>query len=142
MKPAILDTDILLDILNGRPARIQEHARRYRETYSRYTITALTVAELARGLVRQGDNSEWLDQVLGQVEVLPLDAMAARLAGQIYGVLEQTGQGIGWSDCLIAGVALAQGRVLVTGNVRHFMRITAAGYPLEIVNWREVDAGL
>jgi tRNA(fMet)-specific endonuclease VapC len=68
--------------------------------------------------------------------------MAARLAGQIYGVLEQTGKGIGWADCLIAGVALAQGRVLVTGNVRHFMRITAAGYPLEIVNWREVDAGL
>ena len=142
MKPAILDTDILLDILSGRPARVQEYAFKYRQTYSRYTITALTVAELARGLVRRGDNSEWLDQLLGQVEVLPLDATAARLAGQIYGILEQIGQGIGWSDCLIAGVALAQGRVLVTGNVRHFTRITAIGYPLEIINWREADAGL
>lgn len=107
MKPAILDTDILLDILNGRPARVQEYARRYRETYLRYTITAVTIAELARGLGRQGNGHEWLDQILAQVEVLPLDSTAARLAGQIYGELERIGQGIGWADCLIAGIALS-----------------------------------
>jgi len=28
--------------------------------------------------------------------------------------------------------------VLVTGNVRHFQRVAELGYPLEIVNWREV----
>jgi len=141
MKPAILDTDILLDILNGRPARVQESARRYRETYARYTITAVTVAELARGLGRQENGHEWLDHVLAQVEVLPLDTPAARLAGQIYGELERIGQGIGWADCLVAGIALSLGRVLVTGNVRHFTRVIAIGYPLELVNWRETDAG-
>ena len=141
MKPAILDTDILLDILNGRPARVQEYARRYRETYLRYTITAVTIAELARGLGRQGNGHEWLDQILAQVEVLPLDSTAARLAGQIYGELERIGQGIGWADCLIAGIALSLERVLVTGNIRHFTRIIAIGYPLDVINWREAGAG-
>ena len=142
MKPAILDTDILLDILNGRPARVQEHARRYREVYLRYTITAVMVAELARGLSRQENDSEWLDQILALVEVLPLDATAARLAGQIYGELERAGQGIGWADCMVAGIALSLERVLVTGNVRHFARITTLGYPLELINWREEGVGV
>ena len=137
MKPAVLDTDIVLDILHGRPARVQEHAQRYRVLYGRYTITAVTVAELARGSVRQGGSQGWLDQVLAQVEVLPLDMAAARLAGQVYGELERVGQGIGWADCLVAGIALVWGRVLVTGNMRHFMRVVELGYPLEVVNWRE-----
>jgi predicted nucleic acid-binding protein len=93
MKPAVLDTDIVLDILHGRAARVQEHAQHYRALYGRYTITAVTVAELARGSVRQGGSQGWLDQVLAQVEVLPLDTVAARLAGQVYGELERVGQG-------------------------------------------------
>jgi tRNA(fMet)-specific endonuclease VapC len=137
MKPAVLDTDILLDILHGRPASVQEHAQRYRAVYGRYTVTAVTVAELARGSVRQGGSQVWLEQVLAQVEVLSLDMVAARLAGQVYGELERAGQGIGWADSLVAGIALAQNRVLVTGNVRHFMRVVELGYPLEVVNWRE-----
>jgi len=55
MKPAILDTDILLDILHGRPEIVRKHAQRYREVHKRYTISAVTVAELARGSLRQGD---------------------------------------------------------------------------------------
>jgi tRNA(fMet)-specific endonuclease VapC len=137
MKPAVLDTDIVLDILHGRAARVQEHAQHYRALYGRYTITAVTVAELARGSVRQGGSQGWLDQVLAQVEVLPLDTVAARLAGQVYGELERVGQGIGWADCLVAGIALVHNRVLVTGNVRHFMRVVELGYPLEMENWRE-----
>jgi len=139
MKLAVLDTDILLDILHGRPASVQLPAQRYRAVYQRYTITAVTVAELARGSVRQGGSQGWLDQVLAQVEVLLLDTAAARLAGQVYGELERVGQGIGWADCLVAGIALVHNRVLVTGNVRHFMRVIELGYPLEIVNWREEE---
>jgi tRNA(fMet)-specific endonuclease VapC len=137
MKPAVLDTDIVLDILHGRPACVQAHAQQYRALYGRYTITAVTVAELARGSVRQGSSQAWLEQLLAQVEVLPLDTAAARLAGQVYGELERVGQGIGWADSLVAGIALVRGRVLVTGNVRHFMRVVELGYPLEVVNWRE-----
>lgn len=136
MKPTLLDTDILLDILQGGQPTVQQNAQQYLAAYGRYTITAVTVAELARGAVRGGESAAWLDVLLGQVEVLPLEAASARLAGQIYGELERQGQAIGLADCLIAGIALAHGRVVVTGNVRHFVRIAELGYPLEIANWR------
>ncbi len=137
MKPALLDTDILLDILHGSSSAVQRNAQRYLAIYGRYTISAVTVAELARGAVRGRDGSEWLDVLLGQVEVLPLEASSARLAGQIYGELESAGQTIGWADSLIAGLALTHGRALVTANTRHYLRIVGLGYPLEVVNWRE-----
>jgi Predicted nucleic acid-binding protein, contains PIN domain len=138
MKPAILDTDILLDILHGRSEIVRKHAQRYREVYKHYTISAVTVAELTRGSLRQGNSPAWLEQVLTQVEVLPLDTASAQLAGRVYGELERAGLTIGLADSLIAGIALAHNRVLVTGNVRHFQRVAELGYPLEIVNWREV----
>lgn len=137
MKLALLDTDILVDILQGALLAVQRNAQHYLAAYGRYTITAVTVAELARGAVHGGDSLAWLDGLLEQVEVLPLEASSARLAGQIYGELERQGQGIGLADCLIAGIALSYRRVVVTANVRHFLRIAGLGYPLEIANWRE-----
>lgn len=139
MKPALLDTDILLDILQGVQSAVQQNAQRYLSVYGRYTITAVTVAELARGAVGGGDGTEWLGMLLRQVEVLPLEALSARLAGQIYGELERQGQTIGLADCLVAGIALAHGRVIATANTRHFLRVAELGYPLEVVNWREVE---
>lgn len=87
MKPALLDTDILLDILHGHLPFVQQHAQRYLAVYGRYTTTAISVAELARGAQHGGGT--WLDTVLAQVEVLPLDSASARLAGQIYAELER-----------------------------------------------------
>jgi len=38
---------------------------------------------------------------------------------------------------MVAGIALAHGLVLATGNVEHYGRIQALGYELDIDNWRE-----
>lgn len=90
---------------------MQQNAQQYLAAYGHYTISAVTVAELARGAVRGGDDLAWLDVLLGQVEVLPLEAASARLAGQIYGKLERQGQVIGFANCLIAGIVLAHMRM-------------------------------
>jgi len=37
---------------------------------------------------------------------------------------------------MIAGIALARGLVLVTGNRDHYERIIRAGHPIEIEDWR------
>ncbi len=137
MKPALLDTDILLDILHGSSPIVQSNAQRYLGAYGHYTISAVTIAELARGASRGGGSNEWLDVLLEQVEVLPLGVSSARLSGQIYAELERVGQTVGLADSLIAGIALEYGRVLVTANTRHYLRIVQLGYPLEVVNWRE-----
>lgn len=69
--------------------------------------------------------------------MLILDEATCRLAGEIGGVLARTGQPIGATDVCIAATAIHHGRVLVTGNTAHFNRVRAAGFTLELDNWRE-----
>ncbi len=63
--------------------------------------------------------------------MLPLTVSAAGKAAQIFAVLRKSGQSIGNTDCLIAGVALTNGLQIVTNNTDHFKRIKG----LEIINW-------
>jgi predicted nucleic acid-binding protein len=37
---------------------------------------------------------------------------------------------------MIAALAIRHGLVLITGNIEHYQRIQALGYPLKIDNWR------
>jgi len=44
---------------------------------------------------------------------------------------------IGRADPLIAGIALQNDLLLVTGNTRRFQRIVDLGFPLSLQDWRE-----
>ena len=52
-----------------------------------------------------------------------MTARAAELSAECRATLETSGQRIGPYDVLIAGVALADSRVLVTHNTREFGRV-------------------
>lgn len=67
----------------------------------------------------------------------PLDVESAEVAGRIYADLERTGKTIGRADPMIAGIAVSNALVLVTGNRDHYERIQSLGYPLQLENWRE-----
>ena len=56
---------------------------------------------------------------------------AAELSGEIRARLETEGQRIGPYDVLIAGIALAEQRLLVTHNTREFGRVPG----LTIEDW-------
>ncbi len=64
------------------------------------------------------------------------------LAGHILGALLQTGQPIGPHDPFIAATAIENDRVLFTNNTNHYQRIVDLDFPLELVNWREVQNSL
>ena len=66
-------------------------------------------------------------------ELLPFDLAAARHAAQVRAQLEAQGTPIGAVDTMIAGVALANGLILVTRNMREFERVPS----LQIQNWFE-----
>ncbi len=103
----------------------------------------MTIVEVVKGLRKVGREAE-INRFLAslpQLEVFPLDAVAAELAGRIYGDLERLGQPIGRADPMIAGIALARGLVLVTGNQNHYERIIRAGHPIEIEDWRVPEPG-
>ena len=138
MVRALLDTDILSEILKAKDATVAAKAQDYRTTHGFFTISSVTVMEVVKGLykLRQpGRLQSFLDVVSGD-EILPLDKASAEIAGMIHADLESAGQTIGRADPMVAGIAIQHGLVLVSGNTAHYERIRALGYPLQIDNWR------
>lgn len=138
MDRALLDTDILSELLKGVAPQVVARAQAYRAVFGRYTISLITVVEVIKGFQRrqQDPSIQRFLSRLPAMELLTLDLRSAELAGRIYGDLERTGQTIGRMDSMIASIALAHDLVLVTGNQAHYQRIQALGYALKLDNWR------
>jgi len=141
MNKALLDTDILSEVLKGRNPQVVAQAEAYLRHHAMLTVSAVSVIEVVSGLQRMARSAQ-LEQflrALDAIEVLPVDTQSAVLAGRIDGDLLRTGQPIGRADPIIAAQAITHGVVLVTGNVRHYERIVALGYPLCMANWWDAD---
>lgn len=138
MGPALLDSDMVSELLRGKNADVARHAAEYRRQHGRYTLSVITVVEVVQGFAREQRDDRIVDfnRRVSTEEILPLDRVAADIAGRIYGELDRTGQPIGRADPLIAAIAVRHGLALVTGNVRHFERIVQLGFPLQLDNWR------
>jgi tRNA(fMet)-specific endonuclease VapC len=135
---AILDTDILSEVLKAKDADVAAKASAYRADEGRYTFSTITVMEIVKGLSRKR-REDAIKRFLAVVEVsdlLTLDKVSAELAGRVYADLEEAGRPIGVADVLIAAIAIHHGLPLVTGNISDYERIQAAGYPLVLENWR------
>jgi len=138
MDKSLLDTDIFSEILKGHDQTVARKAAVYRQTFGRYTISAITLMEVVKGFqkIRRTDRIQSLIAALATEEVLPFDSQAAEVAGQIYGELERTGQPIGRADPMVAAIAIQHKLVLVTGNTTHFERILKLGFAISIDDWR------
>ena len=130
MRRALLDTDIFSEIAKGKNETVRRRALAYTSTIGPLAISTVTVVESSRGYARSGASRSSIDSSLAfrSSKFFPLDTVAAEHAGRIYGDLERLGQPIGRADPMIAGVALARGLVLVTGNREHYERIIRAGH--------------
>jgi tRNA(fMet)-specific endonuclease VapC len=135
---ALLDTDILSEVLKSKDLNVASRAAAYRATHGRYTFSTITVMEIVKGLSRKRreDAIARFLEVVDQSELLTLDKVSAELAGRIYGDLEGVGRPTGVADVLIAALAIHHRLPLVTGNVSDYQHIQAAGYPLALENWR------
>lgn len=91
-------------------------------------MSAVTVGELYQGAYRSSARERHLknidERILPAVTVLPYDAATARIYGQIRAVLEGKGKPLADADLQIAATAIYHGLELVTGNLKHFQRVT------------------
>jgi len=135
---ALLDTDMLSEILKGIDRRVATRAMAYRDAFGHYTISTITVMEIVKGLhkVQREERMQQFLDGLTTVELLTLDLQSSVLAGRMYADLERLGQPIGRADPMIAAIALHHGLTLVTGNTNHYQRIQELGYRLKLDNWR------
>jgi predicted nucleic acid-binding protein len=112
----------------------------YELRFPKLTISGITVFELLEGLHRGGDMdavTEFRTKLLPRYEVIQPDTEIENRAAEIHAKLRQTGQAIDVADTFIAATAIINRLVLVNANTRHFPRVIAAGFPLNLENWRD-----
>lgn len=115
----VVDSDLLIDYLRGR----ETAARLVRGllTEHRFRVTAVTAYELRVGSDFLSRRDDILRLLRGRT--YPLDVASALRAGQVASTLRQQGLGIGFADCLQAGICLRYGVPLATRNRKHFGRV-------------------
>ena len=93
-------------------------------------VSVMSAAELFHGYwradhpSRRASRQEFVEALLAAIPVLPVTLATARVVGQINAQLTAEGQRIPTSDLLIAATALSRGDAIVTGDARHFDRVT------------------
>lgn len=70
---------------------------------------------------------------LNRFTSLPFDDRAAEIYGSVRAQLEARGTPIGPNDLMIAAIAVANGLILVTNNVREFSRVEG----LQLDDWED-----
>jgi tRNA(fMet)-specific endonuclease VapC len=127
----LLDTNILIYWLKGQ-GRVAQRIAALSPQHIK--VPVLAIFELEYGTaksLRPAAQRQFIDSVVGQLKVLPLDQACAQSAGLLRSTLEARGQLIGPYDLLIAGIALTHGLTLITRNTREFERVPG----LALENW-------
>lgn len=139
MSRALLDTDILSEVLKNRDPTVAQAAADYLAKHGEFTVSVVSVMEIAYGLNRAGRTTqlEAFEATLGTTcNVLPFDVEAALLAGRIEAELEKAGAPIDAPDVMIAATAIGARLPVVTGNTPHFEAVRRMGYSVATENWR------
>jgi predicted nucleic acid-binding protein len=128
----VADTDVLIDALRGGGSQAQ--VARHIES-GRLATTAITVFELWQGAYA-GRQAPAVEALLDACDILPLDAPAARLAGELRAHLRDRRSDIGPTDSLVAGICISRGASLLTRNRKHFERVPG----LALLNPEDADS--
>ncbi len=121
----LLDTDVLIEYLRGRPKAIEYLEGLTSDLY----LSVISVAELFAGV--KGDEEERsLKQFLLAFAILPVTEKVARLGG-LYRRDFRSSHGTGLADALIAATAVENGANLATFNRRHFPMVSRIAVPYE-----------
>lgn len=127
----MLDTNIISDLVRNPGGRA---AHRIATVGEDNICTSIIVAsELRYGCAKSGSKRllKAVEELLGEIPVLPFDVPADAEYGGIRSELEAAGKPIGGNDLLIAAHACAAGSTMVTANVDEFKRVKG----LNVENW-------
>jgi tRNA(fMet)-specific endonuclease VapC len=128
----MLDTNICIELLRGRAARLFQRMRRH--SPDEISISSITLAELQYGAsksARPEHHAQAIIEFCAPLAILPFDSLAAEAYGPVRSDLERKGTPIGPLETLIAAHALSQDLILITGNEREFRRVSG----LKVENW-------
>jgi len=127
----MLDTNIISDLIRNPRGRVAKRIPRVGE--ANICTSIIVAAELRYGCAKSGSQRllKAVEDLLGEITVLPFDVPADAEYGGIRSELEAAGKPIGSNDLLIAAHAYATGATIVTANADEFNRIRG----LKVENW-------
>ena len=128
----ILDTDVLIALLNGEP-NAKNAIEHLEENGEKAATTIITVYELLRGAYISTNHERNLAEVqdlLSNIEILNLTIQACEEASKIYRDLRRAGRLIGEFDTLIAAIVKMHSEAVMTRD-EHFSLIQG----IDIVEW-------
>jgi len=127
----MLDTNIISDLVRKPQGKAAKRIARVGE--DNICTSIIVAAELRYGCAKSGSKRllKAVEDLLGEITVLPFDVPADAEYGAIRSDLETAGTPIGSNDLLIAAHACATGATIVTANANEFKRIRG----LKVENW-------
>ena len=130
----LFETDVINNIFKRNPS--QKLVKNiYNLKKKDQFISTITIAEIVYGAFRSKNPNYHLENLrnvlLPAINVLPFDSRSAFIYGKIRAELEGKGEIISHTDIQIAFIALANDLTLITGNIKHFLRISE----LRIEDW-------
>jgi tRNA(fMet)-specific endonuclease VapC len=128
----LFDTNACIRIINDSSTTLTTRLRNHKP--EEIAICSVVKAELLFGAYKSSylaENLRTLDRFFGPFYSFPFDDSCVEVAGRVRAELERAGTPISPNDLLIAAIAIANGRTLVTANTREFGRVAG----LKIENW-------
>lgn len=127
----LLDTNIVIYVMKRRPLSVLDKFNRHE---NRLCVSSITAAELFYGAEKSAfpdQNLRVAEDFLSRLPVLPYGVKAAAHFGNIAAGLSRRGCIISENDMHIAAHARSEGLILVSNNLREFVRVDG----LRTENW-------
>ncbi|UXS38944.1 type II toxin-antitoxin system VapC family toxin [Agrobacterium tumefaciens] len=127
----MLDTNICIYVMKTYPPELRE---KFNALADQLCISSITLGELyydAEKSVRRQENINAIENFTARLDVLPFADKGAAHYGQIRAELAKAGTPCGVRDMQIGGHARSEGLIVVTNNMREFVRMPG----LRVENW-------
>ena len=118
----IFDTDTCIEILRGNKAVIEKR-KKYEDIVG---ISFMSVAELYYGAEKSGNyskNNKLIEEFLFTIQIIDTNIEIMKKYGQLKRKQELLGFAVADADLFIAATTICSGNKLITGNLKHFIRI-------------------
>ena len=134
MTIALLDTDMLSELLEQQNLQVTARAAEYLQRHRQFTFSVFTRFEIGRGFKEKGAKtqlSRFKEFCRRSLILSVIDTIFDR-AEDLWAMARQSGLPHSDADLIIASTAMESGRVLVTGNTAHYSWIPG----LTLDDWR------
>jgi len=134
MTIALLDTDMLSELLKQRNPQVTAKAAEYLRVHCKFAFSVFTRFEIARGYKEKGATTQLtrFGEFCRHSLIIPATDAVFDRAEDLWVIARRGGLPHYDADLIIAATALETGRVLVTGNTAHYAWISG----LMLEDWR------